>query len=81
MHSISWGYEKRTQPARIAGILRTYRLLSGPFSDDTTSMPSNLPAALRTRFFEHSPAVLPSTDIIFIPADPSATHPPDHRAS
>jgi hypothetical protein len=44
-----------------------YRLPSGSFSDDITSMPSDLPAALRTRFFKHTPAVLVFTNITFIP--------------
>ncbi|KAJ7846265.1 glycosyltransferase family 2 protein [Mycena leptocephala] len=53
----------------------TYRLPSGPFSDDTTGM-SDLRAALRTLSFKHTPAVLSllaailaSTNITFIPAD------------
>ncbi|KAJ6617006.1 chitin synthase [Mycena sp. CBHHK59/15] len=53
----------------------TYRLPSGPFSDDTAAM-SDLRAALRTLSFKHTPAVLSllaailtSTNITFIPAD------------
>ncbi|KAF7309423.1 Glycosyltransferase family 2 protein [Mycena indigotica] len=53
----------------------TYRLPSGPFSDDTTAM-SDLRAAFRTLSFKHTPAVfsllsaiLVSTNISFIPAD------------
>ncbi|KAF7289054.1 Glycosyltransferase family 2 protein [Mycena chlorophos] len=53
----------------------TYRLPSGPFSDDTTAM-GDLRAALRTLGFKHTPAVLSllaailwSTNIAFIPAD------------
>ncbi|KAJ6568375.1 glycosyltransferase family 2 protein [Mycena vulgaris] len=53
----------------------TYRLPSGPFSDDTTGM-SELRAALRTLSFKHTPAVLSllaailySTNITFIPAN------------
>ncbi|KAJ7623767.1 chitin synthase [Roridomyces roridus] len=53
----------------------TYRLPSGPFSDDTIGM-SDLRAALRALSFKHTPAVLSllsailaSTNITFIPAD------------
>ncbi|KAJ7618983.1 glycosyltransferase family 2 protein [Mycena polygramma] len=53
----------------------TYRLPSGPFSDDTTGM-SDLRAAFRTLSFKHTPAVLSllaailaSTNITFVPAD------------
>ncbi|KAJ7860378.1 glycosyltransferase family 2 protein [Mycena olivaceomarginata] len=53
----------------------TYRLPSGPFSDDTTGM-ADLRAALRTLSFKHTPAVfsllaaiLASSNITFIPAD------------
>ncbi|KAF7345448.1 Glycosyltransferase family 2 protein [Mycena venus] len=53
----------------------TYRLPSGPFSDDTTGM-ADLRAALRTLSFKHTPAVLSllaailaSTNIEFIAAD------------
>ncbi|KAJ7498041.1 glycosyltransferase family 2 protein [Mycena galericulata] len=53
----------------------TYRLPSGPFSDDTTAM-SDLRAALRVLSFKHTPAVLSllsailtSTNITFLPAD------------
>ncbi|KAJ7065405.1 glycosyltransferase family 2 protein [Mycena amicta] len=53
----------------------TYRLPSGPFSDDTTAM-SELRAAFRTLSFKHIPAVLSllaailsSTNVSFIPAD------------
>ncbi|KAJ7233069.1 glycosyltransferase family 2 protein [Mycena rebaudengoi] len=53
----------------------TYRLPSGPFSDDTTGM-SDLRAALRSLSFKHTPAVLSllaailsSTNITFIPAN------------
>ncbi|KAJ7708969.1 glycosyltransferase family 2 protein [Mycena rosella] len=56
----------------------TYRLPSGPFSDDTTGM-SDLRAALRTLSFKHTPAVLSlltailtSSNITFIPADNNA---------
>ncbi|KAJ7871602.1 hypothetical protein B0H13DRAFT_2669587 [Mycena leptocephala] len=48
-----------------AGILRTYRLPSGPFSDDTIGM-SDLRAALSTLLFKHSPPVLVSVLITFI---------------
>ncbi|KAJ7036551.1 glycosyltransferase family 2 protein [Mycena alexandri] len=53
----------------------TYRLPSGPFSDDTAAM-SDLRAALRTLSFKHTPAllsllaaILVSTNIQFVPAD------------
>ncbi|KAJ7230442.1 chitin synthase [Mycena pura] len=53
----------------------TYRLPSGPFSDDASGM-SDLRAAFRTLSFKHTPAVLSllaavlsSTNITFIPAD------------
>ncbi|KAJ7780186.1 glycosyltransferase family 2 protein [Mycena maculata] len=53
----------------------TYRLPSGPFSDDTTGM-SDLRAALRVLSFKHTPAVLSllsailvSSNITFVAAD------------
>ncbi|KAJ7173470.1 glycosyltransferase family 2 protein [Mycena filopes] len=53
----------------------TYRLPSGPFSDDTSAM-TDLRAALRTLSFKHTPAllsllaaILTSTNIAFVPAD------------
>ncbi|KAJ7834304.1 hypothetical protein B0H13DRAFT_223521 [Mycena leptocephala] len=80
--TLSRGHEKRTRPAPARRPPCWHLPPSvGPFSDDTTGMP-NRRAALRTRSFEHSPAVLPSTDITSYPRRPVRdAGPPDHRAS